>query len=248
MNERPTRHTFARQLDADWARLRHHPPALAVARSWAGAGRSDPLRGLVAEVDDLETIRLATQRGASGGGEGDQLLLQLLALAPVHPLAGRIVLQRILPGLISASARYRSAHRGADPVELVVATAWIAIQHYDVHRRRRHVAASLISDAVYQTFRQPFRRRSAAEVSVPARMFSGRPANDSPISPEIELAGVLAEARRCGVEDHALDVVRQLVRAGSTQAVAEQWGVTARTVRTHRAEAVAQIREAVSAA
>ena len=64
-------------------------------------------------------------------------------LARHDALAGRIVVQRLLPGLISAAAKYRFLSEAGDPAEEAVGAAWIAIRNYDVTRRTRHVAAAV---------------------------------------------------------------------------------------------------------
>ena len=50
-------------------------------------------------------------------------------------LAGRVVIQRILGGLISQAMRHRSQHDDVDPAEIIVAAAWIALRRYDTTRR-----------------------------------------------------------------------------------------------------------------
>lgn len=245
------------QLDREWLRLRHDPRAFRTTRRWVETGvvrDGGALAHVVDGLRDLDDLLAATHRpghhrGArSGGRHGDEILLELVALARVDQLAGRIVLQRIVPGLLSRSRRYvpaADAHRTAD---IVIAAAWIAIRAYDHERRPRQVAAALISDAVFAAFRQPHRRRSASEQVRPHESWIRLPATAPPPEPIEELARVVAEARRRGVESHHLDLLRGLVRAGSAAAVAAELGVTDRTVRARRDRALERVREAVLAA
>ncbi len=84
---------------------------------------------------------------------------------------------------------------------------------------------------------------------------SGRPhrfawmVDDEPrVSAFEELAEVVHDARQAGVASEDLDLIRQLVRTGSPQLVAQQRNVTARTIRNHRARAIEHIRAALDPA
>lgn len=237
---------FSLRLDLEWAHLRTARRSLRHARSWATADSYDALTSLVVDIDDLADVIAATQRGAGPVGSDDSILLRLVELARHDELAGRIVIQRILPGLISQAVRFRSFHDDVDPVELVVPTAWLVIRAFDTDRRRHHVAASLISDAVYQAFRQPLRRRSSTEVALAPRAFGAVESTDAS-SPIVELAEVIRDAVNAGVSGDDIELLRQIVRADSPTQVARQRRVTDRTLRNHRSRAVANIRSAIAA-
>ncbi|MGI9646039.1 MAG: hypothetical protein ACR2O6_12095, partial [Ilumatobacteraceae bacterium] len=160
-------------------------------------------------------------------------------------LAGRVVIQRILPGLVTRSARYRSRRNPVDPAELSVAAAWIAVHSYDWRRRRRHVAASLISDATFQAFRRPLRLRAATEDLRSPQTFRALPAVPGPPNGIDELASVLRDAVDAGVPTHDIELIRHLARTGSPGRVARECGVTARTIRNRRDRAIARVREAL---
>lgn len=235
---------FSSRLDADWARLRRCRRALARARGWAGDAPANPLAAVVADLDDLDSIVAATQRGAT---HDDDILIRLVELARHDELAGRIVVQRLLPGLISRSIRHRSYADGTDPVEIVVAAAWIAVRSFDTARRRRHVAASLISDAVFTAFRAPLRRRSAAEQVRSPDGFEYLVAVTAEPSPLEELADVIRDAGRAGVPAEDLELLRRLAQVESTTTIAREREVTTRTIRNHRARAVERIQTAIAA-
>lgn len=199
----------------------------------------------MADVDDLGDIIAATHRGVGRHGDGDAILLRLIELSRHDDLAGRLIIQRLLPGLVARSAQYWDFHERVDPLELVIAGAWMAISDYDVERRRRNVAPALISDAVFQTFRRPLRKRSATEVIRSTRTFADSATTDADAPALVELAEVITEARRAGVPTHDIDLIRQLVRVGSPSVVATQRKVTPRTIRNHRDRAVSHIREAI---
>jgi hypothetical protein len=234
---------FSRRLDAEWEYLRTSRRALRRARSWAAADPAHPLGVVVAGIDDLDHLIAATQRGR---GTGDAILLRLVELAREDELAGRVVIQRLLPALVSRSLPYRCFHERIDPVSLSVPAAWLALRSYDTARRRHHVAASLLSDAVFAAFRQPLRRRSASEVVRSPDSFSHMTAEPAPTGLE-ELAAVVRDARTAGVPDDDLELIRALARAESPRSVAVDRAVTSRTVRNHRDRAVARVRVAIAA-
>lgn len=186
------------------------------------------------------------QRSSHPDRPDDAILLALVELARDDELAGRCALQYLLPSLIRAAIRYRSFDDGTDSVGLAVTAAWVAIRSYDVVRRRRHVASSLISDAVFQAFRRHLRRRSQSEQVCSPVMFAEVPHHDEPATPLDEFVTMLRDARRAGVPTDDLDLLRQLVRVGSPGLVAQQRNVTPRTVRNHRDRAVEHVRNALA--
>lgn len=237
---------FLNRLDAEWAHLRTSRRALRTARHWADGYRDHPLGAVVADISDLDELRRATQRTNNPDRPDDAILLALVELAGVDELAGRCVLQHILPALIGHAVRYRSFTDKSDPIGQVVATAWVVIRSYDVDRRRRHVASSLISDAVFEAFRRRLRLRSSEEQICAPNAFAAALHHDEPATPLDEFVTVLREAQRAGVPSCDLDLLRQLVRVGSPSAVAEQRNVTPRTVRNHRDRAIDHVRTALA--
>jgi hypothetical protein len=236
------------RLDVEWTHLRTSRRALRTARAWASRSPRHPLADLVAEITDLEQIRQATQRSDGPERSDDTILLALVELARSDELAGRIVLQHLLPGLISSARRYRSYTDRTDPITQIVPAAWLAIRSYDVDRRCHHVAASLISDSVFQAFRRPLRRCAASEEVRAPESFAEAAHHDGPATAIDEFVTVLRDARRAGVPADDLDLLRQLVRVGSPGVVAEQRNVTPRTVRNHRDRAVGRVRAALAIA
>jgi len=235
--------SFSRQLDAEWARLRTSRRSLRTVGAWADRRSAGLLADAVTGIRDLDDLLVAIR-----SGDEDALLAQLIDLARTEELAARIVVQRILPGLTAGSRRYRDYADDTDPVEVVVASAWIAIRQFDTARRRRHIAASLISDAVFQAFRRPLRRRSATEVPRSPDHFTRDSCDTLAEHPFLELASVVREARLAGVPDGDLQLIRDLAGAESPRMVASSRQVTARTIRNHRDRAVSRIRAALDAA
>ena len=237
-------HRFSDRLDAEWQHIATARRTVRTIRSWAEhiptaeAARFD-------QLSDARELIAATQRAE--GDTGNNLLLLLVGLAQHDALAGRIVVQRLLPGLISAAAKYRFLSEAGDPAEDAVGAAWIAIRNYDVARRTRHVAAAVISDSIYLAFRRAARRQLPAETSTEPRLLGERVACP-PLPALVELADVVRTARLAGVATHDLDLIRALVCTGSPSAVARQQCVTPRTIRNRRDRAVIRLQQAIAIA
>ncbi len=236
------------RLDAEWAHLRTSRRALRTVRTWATSHPGHPLADVVGDITDLDQIRQATQRCSDARRSDDAILLALVELARGDELAGRIVLQHLLPSLITNARRYRSYTDRTDPIALIVPAAWLAIRSYDVERRRQHVASSLISDAVFQAYRRQLRRRAGKEQVMSPSEFASASCHDGPATALDEFVTMLRDAQRAGVPSYDLDLLRQLVRVGSPGIVAKQRKVTPRTVRNHRDRAVDHVRSALAVA
>jgi hypothetical protein len=233
------------RLDAEWAHLRTSRRAVRAARAWALRFPDHPLADVVTDLDDLDRIRRATQRSHDPERPDDTILLALVELSHDDELAGRIVLQHLLPALIVHAQHYRSFRDRTDPVAQIVPAAWLAIRTYDIERRRHHVASSLVSDAVFQAFRRQLRVRATTEHLVAPSTFADAPSHDGPATALDEFVTLLREAHGAGVPADDLDLLRQLVRVGSPGAVAAQRKVTPRTIRNHRNRAIGHIRSAL---
>jgi hypothetical protein len=239
----PPTQRLSRRLDAEWQHLRTSRRMIRRARAWALADPAHPLAAVAVDIDDLDDLLRATQRGAAADNE---ILLRLVELACTDELAGRVVIQRLLPGLVRQALPYRCFHDDVDPVALAVSAAWLALRSYDTGRRRHHVAASLLSDAIFDAFRRPLRRRSARELVRSPDLFVDMVYVEQPSGLE-ELAEVVREARAAGVADRDVQLIRELARADSPSLVASQRQVTTRTIRNHRERAVSSVRSAIAA-
>jgi len=230
----PTDRHLSERLDGDWSRLRRQPSALSAVRRW---------RLATAPVTDLDDLLVATgYRRRTATAAENELLHGLLDRARTDDLAARIVLQRMLPGLL-ADVR-RRGHHGAGCrglFEELLANAWITIRVSHVAERSEHVAATLVRDACHRTFVAPGRRRSAGEVAVDPGSFVDEP-DDTQVTPLEELAAVVGEARHRGLDPADVQLIRDLMRVESPTRLAAQREVTPRTVRNHRDRAVYSIR------
>jgi hypothetical protein len=220
------------RLDREWAALRRRRAALERVGAWALTP---------GPVTDLDAVLAAAGYRQPATRARNEVLHRLVERARSDDLAARIVLQRILPGLL-AVVRHRRARFDADDVfEELIGAAWIVIRLGRVTPASQHVAATLISASAHRAFVAPARRRSTTEVMTDPGRF-GEHADRSDLSPFEELAALVREAREHGLPPEDLELVRALVRLESTTAVAAARKVTARTVRNHRDRAVYGIR------
>ncbi len=248
---RPARRTFSPdriggRLDREWAALRHDRLAIRTVDRWRTGATDRSFRHLLRRtvVDrDLQVLVDATHTSAAGDPES--ALRNLVGVAGEDRLAARVVLQRLLPGLVAAAARYHRSFDGTDVLDHAVAAAWIAIHRFDLARRRGPAAPSLISDAVAIAYRDPMRRRTAHPEEAADPRTWDEVATLEEHSPLEELAALVEEARSRGVAGQHLDLIRQLVATGSPSRLAAERGVTARTIRNRRDRAVHDLRRAV---
>lgn len=229
------RHVFSR-LQAEWSELSDSPRAIRTARGW---------RVTTIEWHDLDGLLRCSGYGRVGtdSPEGNDVLVALVDAASGDPLAARIVLQRLLPGLRSLTLRRARRHGWSDIEERegdVIATAWTVIRRPGAARCGLHIAARLLRDVEYQVYIRPFRRLGTF-TPVPSHEL------DQPISvpiddPSVELDGVFADAEARGLDAADLRLLRRLAGGASSADIASEQEVTERTVRNHRAAAVRRLR------
>lgn len=239
---RPTRRSsrgdLSTRLDREWGALRRDPRALTAVGRWGLRDRP---------FVDLDEVLDAVGYRQTPVAAHNDLLHALTDQARTDDLAARIVLQRMLPGLLADVRRRGGFGRGtAGLFEELLANAWITIRVAHIDPTSACVAGTLVRDACYRTFRAPLRRRVVDEVSVDPGSFTDQPAPADQTALE-ELAEVVGEARARGLGADDVELVRALVRAESPGEVARDRQVTPRTVRNHRDRAVHEIRRLTDA-
>jgi hypothetical protein len=174
------------RLDEEWRRLCADPAVTARLRI-------RPLGG---------HISLPALLAAAGGDRSidpdasDQVVAELVRLAPADPLAARVVLQRLLGALVSIAVRRTRIHPGDRDALLddLVATAWEVIMTFPIDRRPTRVAGNLCRDIEYRCCVAPSRR-----------------VNDARRAPLAAARDVTVDAH--GRSDvHALDQLGELLR------------------------------------
>jgi hypothetical protein len=227
------------RLQSEWDLLAHRRSAIATVRSWD-----------IVEIEftDLHQVLAATGLGRRGHApEWNSLLAQLVDRTAHDDLAGRIVLQRLLPGLSATARRRSSGFTGhLDALDELLSVACMVIRTYRVRERPHFVVAGLLRECEYRAFDQQRRRKLVHEFTEPEH-FERRLASDETPSALVELAEVVRLARASGVAEADLEFVALLAQSPTTSVAANRLRVTERTVRNRRDAVVHRLRAAVAA-
>jgi DNA-directed RNA polymerase specialized sigma24 family protein len=246
----PARLSVARRLNDEWRRLATSPAFCAHLRRWPAE---------LARYEDGDQLLVATGRdGGLPTADADHLLAVLIELARHDELAARVVLQRVIPGLINAAVRRTSGRPGQRQqlFDDLVASAWLVIRRFPIERRPAKIAVNVLRDAEYVTCVRPHRLRSAGELpddfaGAERRLaptgLDGRPLDHRP--PATELARVFRLGAASGVCRRDLAMLAAASLEGWLAAeVAAHFDVTTRTVRNRRARTTAALAAVVRAA
>ena len=233
----PNARTTGQRLAIEWSRLRRHRGSIARAAGWQIVEGS---------LDDLDQILTAIGFEVDQTPQNEARLRLLITTAADDELAARIVVQRLLPGLLAVVRRRRRAGCNSNAFEELLGALWIGIRTFNPDRAPSSLAAALISDADYRTFRAAHRRRSSGErptdlTTVQLRVSEELNTND-------ELEELFQLAQQSGMPSEEIELLRQLLRASGTAEVATELSVTPRTVRNRRDRATNRLREIVLAA
>ena len=132
-------------IDRDWQRELHSPLFRSRFASWREV--EPALSGF---ADAAALVRFL--RGSGAAAEKDRVLCALLARARTEPIAGRVVLEAMLPGLKNLAGRILVDAREREEVwSALMACAWKRIRTYPVERRPRKVASNLLLDCLRGT-------------------------------------------------------------------------------------------------
>lgn len=238
----PTRsnHPVLRGLLREWHGISHRPELVHRARGWALPVEFDSLDELVAATGWHGTAE--ERRAAPDNPAADAVTERLLRAARTDELAARVVLQRLLPGLVSLACRWQRRHDG-DAFADVVAAAWPVIREYPVERRPLHLVANLLNDCEYHAYRRAH-RRMLVHVPVEATRLD-RPEECHQVEPLHELVDVVSCTASLSAHDRRL--LGLLLSGRSMVEVAATLDVSERTVRNHRDSMVSRMREALAA-
>lgn len=230
-------------LDQDWRSYRTSPAARRGLRRWK---RCDASFDRVADLDDVVTIA----RGPRSRGS-DEILHALLVMAPTDPVAARVALQTLVPGLAGVARTYRPRWGREETASMVVAAAFERVLRYSCQRPGSPMG-NLVRDVRHDLYELRL-KEVALETALANAGANRRPGEPSPVdggAAADELGAVLAEALEKGIigRRQAQLIYRRRVLGVSTQSLAEAEGLRPCTIRKHRRQAelvlVASIREA----
>ena len=235
-------------LENEWTRMNHSLRVLRTVNSW-GLG--------TCEFHSLnELLHAAGFRTAKSDAVADQTLAKLVRRAATDELAGRIVLQRVLPPLISiAQRRGRIRSTGFDDaLGMVLSHAWEVIRTYPIERRPAKIAANIVRDVEYFAFVRSERRRPTIEILSNEEEYGSNTRSADLLShedpfgrtfgeslPEIELEHLLQQARDNNVSEKSLSILRALSTQSLDEFAAEHQ-ITRRTARDWMLAATNELR------
>lgn len=229
-------------LGREWQATSHRPSAVRRARTWHLAVEFGSLDGIVAATGWYATADERHAAGRCTTAEVDAVMQRLLLAARTDDLAARVVLQRLLPGLVSLARRWQRRHDG-DALADVLAAAWWVIRQFPVERRPQHLVANLLNDCEYHAYRRAG-RRLLVQTPVEERHLDG--ADDCHrVEPLHELVDVVACTSSLTAHDRRL--LGLLLSGRSLVEAAAELDVSERTVRNHRDLMVSRMRQAVAA-
>jgi DNA-binding CsgD family transcriptional regulator len=239
------------RLNSEWQLLRERPTVLRRAHGWCLGLPFDNLDQVVAATDYwVSPAARAAAVGSTGTtAAGNGVVARLLAAGRSDEVAARVVLQRLLPGLIARSRCWgpRRVGGSTEAFDELVSAAWAVIREFPFERRPRHLIANLLRDSEYSAFQRTTRRMLVHELTEP-RALDTAVEYQAQIEPLLELADLIAEARSHVLTDHDVEVLTLLANGASPAEAAKELQVSERTLRYHRAAAVGRLRDAALAA
>ena len=230
-----------RSLVQEWSALSIAPSTLRTVNGWGLPGKR------VANLDEV-LIRAGFGLEATDS-VGDQYLFKLVIRAANDELATRIVLQRLLPPLISIAARRGKLARGGFDEALTdtVAQAWIQIRTYPINKRPIKIASNLVRDSEYFAFVRDSRLKQLA-VAWGDDVIDMIPTPETEVNSEDELTNLLTEVENWNLGSRSLSVLHQLAEGKSFRSIATDAGVNIRTVHSWRSTAISELREQMQCA
>lgn len=222
------------QLEQEWPYLESTTIAGALPR-WRSQRR---------ELERFDSPRgLLRFLNGSRPGETDGPLLALLALARIDRLAGRFVLQAILPALRDQAGRILAASEAREEVwELLLFFAWEAICGYPLERRSS-VAANLVLQVLHDTTREL--RPPRHEPPTLDRILADQPAHDRFAGESLLAAAITAGT----ITEHDAELIlRTRIDGVSLRLVAQTRGIGYHALRQRRQRAERHLRESIDPA
>ena len=226
----------SRQIIDEWARYARRPAIVRHVNSWAFMPRH------VEHLD--EVLELAGFGRAIDDSDGDQFLWHLVREAEHDEIAARIVLHRMMPSIMNMARRRSRVFQGGLEMAIndAVGTAWMIIRTFPHHRRPRKIAANIAKDTEYYAFVRQHRLKRVREQQVGDEMLQGTYEYQLAHGDSEDFDNAMAEAEENGVKAHHIELLNRLANGEHSRDIAVTAGVSARTVRQYRKDAVEEVR------
>ena len=226
----------ARMMIDEWERLAYSRPILRKVNAWPFMPH--PVQNLD------EVLVLAGFGRPIDDSEGDRMLWELVRHAEHDELAARIVLHRVMPSILSMVRRRGRVVPGGTTAAMneAIGAAWMVIRQFPHHRRHHKIASNLVRDIEYHAFVREYRLKRVSESQVGNEMMVNVP-HDPQIDPLAErLDDVLCEALENGVSYEHIVLLERLGAGETTDQLAREVGLSTRTLRNRRRDAIDAVR------
>lgn len=224
-----------RDLSSEWARLSTARHAVRRVNTW-GLPKSP--------VNHLDEVLCNAGFGRDPKDSvADHYLYLLVERAASDELAARIVLQRLLPPLISVARRRGKITVGGfdEAFTEIVSHAWMLIRTYPTDRRPAKVASNLVRDSEYYAFVQPTRYQRYTVQLCDSDTMAQVPAPQLDDSASALLNEILDDQSQALGSRHVA-ILRHLANGVTVEQLAQMYHVQVRTARTWRREAISELR------
>lgn len=226
----------SRQIIDEWVRYSRRPAILRHVNTWPFMPRR------VEHLD--EVLELAGFGRAIDDVEGDEFLWHLVREAEHDDIAARIVLHRMMPAIMNMARRRGPIFQGGINAAMsdAIGTAWMIIRTFPHHRRPRKIAANLAKDTENYAFVRQHRLRRVPEIQLgDEKLYDALEFHYTP-DKSSTFDDVMAEAQENGVRQHHIELLSRLASGEHSRDIADELGMSARTVRQHRKDAVEEVR------
>ena len=227
-----------RQVLDEWERTARSPRAVGRANAWNLPGEP------VSHLDEI--VVRSGFRGPTDCDTADAYLLALVARAASDPLAARIVLQRLIPSILSIARRRGRRYSGGidGAIGDLVTQAWFVISNYPVERRPRKVAANLVRDIEYMEYVAGKRPRKTTVDFVDHDSFTAEThtaplSAPTPAPDEDDVHNFLIDLQMRRINPIRIEIMRLSCDGWTASDIARKLGLNERTARWHRANAIA---------
>lgn len=225
-----------RDLGSEWQRLVSTQEVIDQVNSW-GLPHTP-----ICHLD--EALSLAGFGRDNRDSEADRYLFLLVSRAATDDLAARIVLQRLLPPLVSVARRRGKITVGGFDKAFTetIAQAWLLIRTYPLDRRPARVASNLVRDTEYHAFVRPTRYRRFTVQLCDSNELSEFPTEASNDDMTDALQDLLHGPVRERLSQRSVELLDELSAGTTVEEIAVCRGVRVRTVRTWRRAAINELR------
>jgi hypothetical protein len=166
----------------------------------------------------------------------DAVLAALVRQARLDPLAARVVLQALLPGLKAIAGRLLLEADERDELwSALLAHCWERIRRYPLERRPARIAANTLLDTLQKTSRELKRQRRTRDQ--PAGDLTPERLAGAPVDPDVERLLARAVAAAAISEEEAELIVCTRIDNADLHALAREQGVSYHALNTRRLRA-----------